>query len=182
MKTCPRHFPARALWLTAPAGAGPYRHWLRDRGSLTQRLQAHSGAFSVERLQLRWAQPQPDEALLLGLPSHAHAWLREVTLCCAGTPVVFAHSVLPRRSLCGPWRALASLGSRPLGAALFADPRVVRTPLTYRKLTPVHALYRRALAVLDARPPCLWARRSVFWREDAPILVTEVFLPSVLDL
>jgi chorismate-pyruvate lyase len=30
--------------------------------------------------------------------------------------------------------------------------------------------------------PRLWARRSVFSREGAPLLVTEVFLPGVLAL
>ncbi len=182
MRTRFHHPRVRDPWLAAPVGAGGYRHWLRDRGSLTQRLQARCAAFAVEGLRLRWARPQPDEARLLGLPRHERARLREVTLCCAGTPVIFARSVLPGRSLRGPWRALAYLGSRPLGAALFADPRVARTPLAYRKLTPAHALYRRAAAVLDAPPACLWARRSVFWREDAPILVTEVFLPGVLEL
>lgn len=182
MKTRSRHFPTRVLWLPAPSGAGAYRHWLQDRGSLTQRLQARCPAFSVERVRQRWSRPQPDEARLLGQPVRQRAWLREVTLCCGGTPVVFAHSVLPRGSLRGDWQGLGRLGSRPLGAALFANPRVVRTPLAYRKLTPAHALYRRAAAVLTARPACLWARRSVFWLADAPILVTEVFLPGVLTL
>jgi chorismate--pyruvate lyase len=182
VKTRSRHIPVRALWLTAPAGAGAYRHWLQDPGSLTQRLQLRCPAFSVERLHQRWARPQLDEALLLGLPLREHAWLREVTLCCNGTPVVFAHSVLPRSSLRGEWRGLGRLGSRPLGAALFSNPQVLRTPLAYRKLTPAHTLYRRAATVLAVRPACLWARRSVFWLCSAPILVTEVFLPDVLTL
>jgi chorismate--pyruvate lyase len=88
--------------------------------------------------------------------------------------------VLPRRSLRGEWRGLGRLGTKPLGAALFANPHVVRKPLQFRKLLPHHALYARAAAGLAQKPACLWARRSVFLLHDAPILVTEVFLPEVL--
>lgn len=108
--------------------------------------------------------------------------VREVYLVCRRTPVVFAHSVADPRSLRGAWRRLAQLGSRPLGAALFADPRVKRYPLRQQKLTPHHELYRRACATLGVRPPFLWARRSLFALHKSPILVTEVFLPDILKL
>ncbi len=124
----------------------------------------------------------PDEALLLHMHPHERASLREVRLSCNGETVVFAHSVLPRRSLTGEWHDLGHLGARPLGATLFANPHVVRTPLAFRKLQPRHALYARAIETLSERPPCLWARRSVFKLHDAPILVTEVFLPKVLTI
>jgi len=138
--------------------------------------------FSVARVRQQWARPELDEAMLLGMRAHERALLREVCLNCQGRPVVFAHSVLPRRSLRGEWHGLGRLGARPLGAALFANPSVVRTPLTYRKLMPNHALYQRAAAVLQQRPSCLWARRSVFMLGGAAIMVTEVFLPGVLGL
>lgn len=181
MKVRPRHFPSRAVWLPAPAGSGPYRDWLTDPGSLTQRLRRRSRVFSVTRVTQRWARPQSDEAVLLGLRLRHRALLREVCLNCDGTAVVFAHSVLPRQSLRGPWHAIGKLGARPLGEALFANPQVVRTPLTYRKLHPGHLLYQRAVAVMGSMPPkALWARRSVFTLARASILVTEVFLPGVL--
>jgi chorismate--pyruvate lyase len=181
MKFRPSPFPYRNSWLPKPPGSGAYRHWLVDNGSLTQRLKACCHHFSVEHVRQRWARPLPDEAMLLELRPHERALLREVALFCDGTQAVFAHSVLPRRSLRGAWHNLGRLGSKPLGAALFANPHVVRTPLAFRKLLPRHALYARAVAHLDMRPPCLWARRSVFMLHNAPILVTEVFLPGVLQ-
>jgi chorismate--pyruvate lyase len=150
-------------------------------GSLTQRLQAHCRNFSVSRVTQRWGRPHADEAVLLSMKPHRRALLREVCLNCDGHPVVFAHSVLPRASLRGQWHGLGRLGAKPLGAALFANAAVVRTPLTYRKLNPRHVLYQRAVAVLQNHPPCLWARRSVFSLQGASILVTEVFLPGVLE-
>ena len=162
--------------------SGAYRHWLVDAGSLTARLQASCKQFSVSRVSVGWGSPQRDESLLLRMRCHEQALLREVVLNCDGKPVVFAHSVLPRRSLRGEWHGLGRLGNKPLGAALFANPAVVRTPLSFRKLLPRNALYQRASLVLDCRPPCLWARRSVFMLQGAAIMVTEVFLPSVLQL
>ena len=108
--------------------------------------------------------------------------LREVTLYCGEQPVVFAHSVIPRAGLNGPWHGLGTLGNRPLGAALFADPQVRRLPLQFKQLGPRHALFRRACGALARRPPHLWARRSVFVLKRQPILVTEVFLPAILEL
>lgn len=177
-----KHIPVRSAWPSRPVGSGAFRPWLLDRGSLTQRLRARSMAFSVQGVSQRWAHPHPDEARLLGLRAHQNALLREVSLCCDGSAVVFAHSVLPRRSLRGAWHGLGRLGSRPLGEALFTNPAVVRTSLTYCKLSPSSALFRRAAAGLREVPQNLWARRSVFLLQDAPILVTEVFLPGVLKL
>lgn len=153
-----------------------------DSGSLTARLQARCKKFSVSRISVLWGSPQHDETLLLGMRPHEQALLREVVLNCDGKPVVFAHSVLPRRSLRGAWHELGRLGNKPLGAALFANPAVVRTPLNFRKLHPRNALYQRAVAILDCKPSYLCARRSVFMLHGAAIMVTEVFLPSVLEL
>ena len=95
---------------------------------------------------------------------------------CGDTPLVFARSVLPRASLRGVWRNLGALGSRPLGAVLFADRKVTRTPLAFRKLRQLHPI---SFYIGQAG---LWARRSVFVRAGHAILVTEVFLPGVLAL
>lgn len=165
-----------------PPPAEAYRHWLVDRGSLTRRLQDRCDAFRVRPMRQALAPSVFDERPLLGARDREWVMTREVFLYCADTPVVFAHSVVRSRGLHGPWRWVAGLGARPLGAALFADPRVARTPLMFRAIGRHHALYRRASAMLESRPAVLWARRSIFLREGVPLLVTEVFLPSILEL
>lgn len=107
---------------------------------------------------------------------------REVFLYCGDRPVVFAHSVLPLASLRGAWAKLGKLGNRPLGATLFANPCVRRAPLEYKRLNQRHPLYQRACARLDRPPTYLWARRSLFALHGRRILVTEVFLPAILEL
>jgi chorismate--pyruvate lyase len=88
--------------------------------------------------------------------------------------------VLPRASLRGAWNGLGRLGNKPLGATLFANPKVKRTPLSYKKLTSNHALYQHAVQHLTDKPSYLWARRSIFSLSCANIMVTEVFLPQLL--
>lgn len=160
----------------------PYRHWLVDQGSLTRRIKEHCPAFSVRHVVQRFGKSARDEARRVGLQPRHYALLREVFLYCGETPVVFAHSVLPRASLRGAWHRLGSLGNKPLGAALFATPRIQREPMEFKKLSHRHALYQRATQLLAHKPPHLWARRSVFSLHGKAILVTEVFLPGILEL
>ena len=172
----------RLRWLRIPIASKNYRPWLIDKGSLTQRLQSASDQFSVKKIRLENDRPALDEAFLLGLRPRQKALIREVQLCCAGVPVVFAHSVLPYKSLRGKWQCLGRLGNKPLGGALFSDFKVRRSPLEFKKLIRHHVLYKRAVAGRDAQIPCLWARRSIFSLKGASIMVTEVFLPQVLEL
>ncbi len=175
------YLPAgRHGWLKKPLGSLAYRDWLSNEGSLTRRLQLHCRDFSVRGVRLSSARPQRDEAALLQLKPRQHALLREVQLSCDGVICVFAHSVIPHASLRGPWRGLGRLGNRPLGGALFADPRVKRTHLQFKPLHAHHPLFQRASAHLAAPPCSLWARRSVFRLGRARLLVTEVFLPELL--
>jgi chorismate--pyruvate lyase len=158
-----------------------YAPWLRDRGSLTQRISQRCEHFKVDKLSSGLARIARDEAVLLGCAQQL-AWSREVFLYADDQPVVFAHSACARQHLRGAWAALAGLGDQPLGALLFAHPQVVRQPLHYQALRSTDPLYRRAAELLSAPPARLWARRSLFYLHGAPLLVTEVFLPGILLL
>ncbi len=169
------------------AADAPYRYWLAGEDSLTARIRAHCMHFSVQVWRQRLLAPHADETRLLGCAPREWVWTREVVLRADGRPVVFAHSVLAQRHARGHWQMFAQLGARPLGAALFADPRIQRAPLRYRQLDVRHPLYRAAAhalapAVANALPPRLWARRSLFRRGGQALLVSEVFLPEILHL
>lgn len=175
----------RQRWLKQPIQANKFQLWLIDNGSLTARLQQCFSKFAVVPLSVKYAKLIQDEVALLRQSDYQIALIREVLLMGDNQPVVFAHSVLPRASLRGAWNRLGRLGNKPLGATLFANPKVKRTALSYKKLTPNHALYQHATRHLaqkpDVRkPPYLWARRSIFCLSCASIMVTEVFLPQLL--
>ncbi|MBU1665175.1 MAG: chorismate lyase [Gammaproteobacteria bacterium] len=176
-------------WNTPAWRAGDWRGWLDDHGSLTRRLQAICPHLRVQRLSQHIAPPLRDEYRALGLRRGERALIRDVLLICGDTPLVYAHSVIPLPGLYGPWVALSRLGNRPLGAALFANPKVRRFPLEYRQLDARHPLYRPAVAHLEVAnlalanlaevPRRLWMRRSQFALAGHPLLVTEVFLPAI---
>jgi chorismate--pyruvate lyase len=174
---------ADALWQPFPVCADArLRHWLLDRGSLTRRIQLRCDRFHVELLSQRAAAVDRDECAVIGVRPGMRCVVREVSLNCGQRPVVFAHSVVEPRALRGPWRMLVTLGARPLGAALFANPRVKRYPLRFRQLSRQHELFHRACTLLERPPSCLWARRSLFVLRGSRLLVTEVFLPAILAL
>ena len=137
--------------------------WLRDRGSLTRRIQHRCTSFAVYELRSGLARIAMDEAALLGVMSQHLAYSREVFLYADDLPVVFAHSACARLHLRGAWSAVSGLGNKPLGALLFSHPLVERRPLHYQALKNTHPLYRRAAVKLDNPPHSLWARRSLFY-------------------
>lgn len=175
-------------WLTRPPRAtvpAALRPWLIDPHSLTARIRARCQRFEVEVLGQRLACPQVDEAAALGLPVGERAWLREVLLHADGVPVVYARSVLAREGQGGAARLFHGIGNRPLGAALFSDPRIARLPLHCARIDGRDARYHRLAGLVKGRvdlPAALWARRSVFRLSGRSLLVSEIFLPGILDL
>jgi chorismate lyase len=171
------------LWQPLPLCADPrLRRWLLGRGSLTRRIQSRCEHFHVDLLLQRLAAVGFDECGLVRARPGASVLVREVTLNCGTRPLVFAHSVVEPCALRGPWHMLMTLGTRPLGAAVFSNPRVERYALRFRKIGRQHALYRHASEFIARPPPTLWARRSVFVLRNSRLLVTEVFLPAILHL
>jgi chorismate lyase len=158
------------------------RSWLQCRGSLTRHIQAQCNDFRVEPVFQSFATVHRDERVVIDLRPGELAMVREVFLYCKYTPVVFAHSVVARKDLRGAWRGLSSLGNRSLGSVLFGNPKITRTPFQFKKLHHRHTLFERACLKLPLKPPGLWARRSLFTLHGQSILVTEVFLPGILDL
>ena len=174
----------RLAWRKKPvrnAASLPFVDWLRDRNSLTSRLQAR-GAFNLRVLKQGLGMPTLNEAVALGLRRRQIAWIREVALYCDGEPVVFAHTVLPYRPRGPLTRWLARLGNRSLGALLFSHPGFQRGPLSARRLDRRDPLYRparEALQLAGTAPTTLWARRSSFTFGKQSVLVTEVFSPDL---
>lgn len=149
------------------------RQWLLDDSSLTARLIAlGEGAFSVRRLGQGWAVPLPSERRVLGIPPRQRALVREVLLQLDDQPVVFARSVFPIATLEGPLAHLRRLQNRSLGAILFRQPGMQRSPFELARLAPGSAYL---LPWINQREPA-WARRSCFVVRGSRLLVSEVFL------
>lgn len=175
------HYRNDASWQAKVITTSILRPWLQERGSLTAKLKRQYADFSVQLYHEAWSKPHIDERQLLLLSADTQAWVREVWLMGDGKPRVFAHSVIARKDLRGSWYGLRKMGRLPLGAALFANPRVKRGALHFRKLSSAHPLHQTVAkhVTLKANQP-LWARRSLFCLQRHHLLVTEVFLPTSL--
>jgi chorismate--pyruvate lyase len=181
----------RARWLAHPDGVGAgaaMRDWLTTPGSLTARLIAHSRQFRVQKLRQAGNLCLADEAEAIGLPRPERVWEREVLLRCDGAPVVYGHTVVPLSATASDWPLFSALGERSLGTTLFYDPLVKRGRLEFARIRPGHPLLARVQAALaheglGLRPDTVhYARRCVYRRRQGLLLVTEVFLPAVLNL
>ncbi len=150
-----------------------WRRWLCDRGSLTQHLIAASNNnFRVEVEQQCWSIPSRSEAKVLGIKHRQVALIREVKLIGNDQPYVVARTVIPAGTLTGKQKQLATLGNRSLGSLLFNEPSMRRGKFQISRLT----------SNSEKAGYSLWARRSVFYLSNKPLLVSEVFLPVLGQL
>ena len=160
------------------------RDWLTTKGSLTARLVMNSAVFRVRRLHQKAALCALEEAGPVRLPRRERVREREVLLCCDGRPVVFGHTVVPMAATATDWPLFSALGDRSLGTTLFDDPLVARGPLEFARLRRGHPLVERLNGALGGQLQgnVFYARRCVYRRHQGLLMVTEVFLPAVLDL
>jgi chorismate--pyruvate lyase len=175
------------------------RDWLLDNTSLTLRIKQHCharalGSFSVKLLWQGMAIPSNDESQRLDQKYRRYALIREVLLFCGDTPLIFARTVIPIKTLTGRQRQLAHLGNRPLGEFLFSHPCLERDAMEVSVITAGHQLYKATISGLSMAeffqseqheqseiPRSIWARRSVFRLQSKALLVAEVFLPELLQ-
>ena len=180
-------FVRHARWFSHANGVNPsaeMRRWLTDRRSLTDKLVAGSTHFRVQRLHQQRALSLPDEFAMLASPCRSNVREREVLLLCDGSPVVFAHTIVPLDATASDWPFFSALGERSLGTTLFGDPQVERGALQFARLHAEHPLVQRACKAIGANliDVPLYARRCLFRRKNGLLLVTEVFLPALARL
>jgi chorismate-pyruvate lyase len=157
------------------------RKLLPARGLLTLKLTAQCGApLQVQTLFEDFGLILPDEAATLHLPENSTGWVRVVLLNCHTKPLLYARSFIPlpteqqQAFLLGehPFSAIKTLGGQPLGLWLAKQHDLNRTPFQF-SLSPADYWSHWAG---HAPQELLAARQSVFERQEARLLLTEVFL------
>jgi chorismate--pyruvate lyase len=95
-----------------------------------------------------------------------------------------ARSIIPTMSASGSNHEVLHLGKKPLGAVLFAKTRMhsQKKPLReIARLDKPSALWKKCLQLYPELPSASWARRTLYKLKGRPLLVSEVFLPALLD-
>lgn len=148
--------------------------WLFDPGSLTSRLQAAGTDFGLQVLQHSLSDVSSDELQFMQRDAHLPCQVREVLLCDQHIPWVFARSVIPQAAD-GLLHRLQHIGDRPLGQALFTHADVSPGPFEVAVFEPDAAM-GQLNTELTGQTKTIYGRRRVFWVDQAPVLVAEVFL------
>ena len=160
-----------------------WQDWLSDGGSLTKKIEfAFAQRLEVIVLADELQPVLPEESRLFKKPLQ-RCRVREVLLCVQGIPVVVARSVIPSTSSGGHNRGILKLGNKPLGAVLFANTYGIssKTVRHIARLNRKQAIWRACQKKYPDLPPQLWARRTMYFLNGHPLLVSELFLPGLLS-
>lgn len=172
-------------WKCLTAGDVPrlpalVRDWITLETSMTARIGAVAGtAIDVEVLQQARGALHPDERGFFEPPA-ADGVVREVCLKSEGRPLLVARTVFTSRRL-EEHPTIIRLGNHALGSLLFADgpPRYsAREYVSVADGAPLWPLVRQRH---DSHPGPYWARRTLFELFGEVLLVTEIFMPELLD-
>ncbi len=154
--------------------------WAYEPGSLTKRLRDYYGnAISVSLLFHQWRSPYLSERIQLGLPLCRYALTREVMLHTNGKPLLLARSIIPEDTIKVAHRNLSHLGTRPLGEVIFSYPDLERIAMELALLTP--SSWSKPAQEKAKIEECVWGRRTVYAIHKRPMLVSEFFLPEIVD-
>ena len=155
--------------------------FLFHQESLTQFIQQRcSGLFNIELITESWQQAQQDEISLLSLTKNESTFIRKSLLKCDNENLVYARTVIPEKTLTGKNQKLTKLGDKPLGDFLFNDKTTYRSDMRYAKIPVDCELYNEATKSLNISSE-LWGRQSLVYIEKQPLVITEIFLPAILE-
>lgn len=157
------------------------QNFLFQSGSLSRSIEDNcTGSFNVELKNESWSTPMPEEAELLKLEINEITFVRESWLKCDDKKLVYARTVIPRLTYENASHELTELGNKPLGNILFNDDSTYRSNMQYAKIPSDCTLYKQATTGTDSIFD-LWGRQSLFYIDKNPLLITEVFLPTILE-
>ncbi len=155
--------------------------FLFHKGSLTHYIQQHcTGSFSIELISEAWILPMSDEAQLLSLQNDEFTFIRKSRLKCDNQTLVYARTVIPKKTLEGENHKLTNLGEEPLGNILFNDSSTYRSEMRYAEIPVDCELHKEAINKLKITSE-LCGRQSQFFIKEQPLLITEIFLPAILE-
>lgn len=156
------------------------RPWMLLSSSMTKKLAERTGkAVLVDLLKNERGRLYPDEMTLFQSRDRS-GFVREVCLYNGEKKLLTARTVFLSDRL-KENSSLSSLGSRPLGELLFAKGNTGRWTLReYAVLRPNSPLFPLIRQCRARHVRVCWARRTMFLLEGEPLLVTEIFLPSML--
>ncbi len=179
-------FYREPAWLENRSGIrhtlpGNVQSWTYEPGSLTQRLRdCYGDAIGVKILLQKWTAPFLTERRLLNLPENKYSLIREVLLHADGKPLILARTIIPAGTIKVAKSNLSHLGSRPLGEVIFSYPKLERIEMGVALIDP--STWTKSAQAEGHISQSIWGRRTVYAIAQRQMLVSEFFLPGVLEI
>lgn len=161
----------------SPLCSEPILSWLTDTTSLTNKLEQRCTKFSVQ-VRKQITTNNQLSSLSNYFPYPEKVFVREVTLHCDGIATVFAQTEIPYSTLTEQQQKLMELGDNSLGRVLFQEKSLQRGEIELAEFQVGSPLHLLCHSLSQSCQHSLWARRSLFYIHNKPLLVSEVFLPA----
>lgn len=170
----------QSLWKSTPPSSLNHlqKYWLTRSGALTAGLR-QLGQVKIHILNESPSQMSEEDRIALYLSQSTVIWVREIVMSIDELPCVWARSITPLAASQSVWRGIRHLNTRPLAEILYHDPRIYRGSFSITRIHPASVLYRKLHRYFPHQAQqAHYARRSIFHKNNMPLMVTECFLPD----
>jgi len=153
--------------------------WLSSTGSLTYQLQQHFSELVYQLLYAGMAPVDEQERQFLNFDSQS-CWTRYVWFGEKTEHYVFSKVVVAPALTVELGNTIEQWGAKPLGQLLFQEGGRVREKIQYQFLSSKHPYLLALQHYLPCVIPGCWARRSICYYQQQPMMVVDLFLPDLV--
>jgi len=161
----------------------PPKAWalISHNNSLTKKLKdITNGEMEFHFLDADWGRAYPDEAEKLDLSTTESTWIRHIEMRHQNTLWTIGRVLIPKTSLQAGDLDLKNLGAQSIGNVLFQDTDLKRSAFEFLQLSGDHFYLGHFKTTHINANIDIWARRSVIYFHQKPLLIVELFLPAAL--
>lgn len=153
-------------------------HCISQPGSLSEYLRTITqGTIQHRLLFANWGRANSIERQALHLSAEVRTWVRCIEWRHQDKLWVYARAIFPESTIKTTQTLIPGLGVQSLGDVIFKIPHLTRSPFTYCLLTKDSVYYADLASTIDTTPS-VWARRSIIYFHNQPILIIEIFTPE----
>jgi chorismate lyase len=162
-------------------------YWLTEPQCLTEAIEAHSHCVKLQLLSMDFDQPMPDEILYLSPHHQSDRFIvRESSLQSDDTPWTYARVIIPEETYKANQENFDTLGDDPIGKTLlFQHDNITRSTfqcaLLYQNVWQKNPYIAEPMEKQLGKRT-LGMRRSIFFIDQKPLQITEVYFPSIYSL
>lgn len=151
------------------------RHWLIKPHVLSDAMARHCNHLKLDLLAMQFEPAHPDEAL--ALQTIEPCLVRQVAFYGDDQVWTFARTVIPAKTYFAYQQAFDQLNEKPIGVSLlYNNDKVTRSPFEYSQ----QDLSAFDLCPFQQQGKAL-ARRSIFYIDSHPLLISEYFCEQIPD-